>query len=93
MTGSLVVTAKQEGDGVFMLPIFAIASEADGKPFVWIVNTENNKTARRGVVTGEASGANIAISDGLKEGDVVVTAGISALRESMVVKPVSAIGE
>ncbi len=93
MTGSIVVTAKQEGAGVFMLPISAIASEADGKPFVWIVNLENNKTARRDVVTGEASGANIAISDGLEEGDVVVTAGISALQESMVVKPVSTIGE
>ena len=76
-----------------MLPISAIASEADGKPFVWIVNLENNKTARRDVVTGEASGANIAISNGLEEGDVVVTAGISALQESMVVKPVSTIGE
>ncbi len=93
MTGSIVVTAKQEGAGVFMLPISAIASEADGKPFVWIVNLENNKTARRDVVTGEASGANIAISNGLEEGDVVVTAGISALQESMVVKPVSTIGE
>jgi multidrug efflux pump subunit AcrA (membrane-fusion protein) len=76
-----------------MLPISAIASEADGKPFVWIVNTENNKTARRGVVTGQASGANIVVSEGLEEGDVVVTAGISALQESMVVRPVSAIGE
>ncbi len=93
MTGSIVVTAKQEGAGVFMLPISAIASEADGKPFVWIVNLENNRTARRDVVTGEASGANIAISNGLEEGDVVVTAGISALQESMVVKPVSTIGE
>ncbi len=93
MTGSLVVTARQEGTAVFVLPISAIASEADGKPFVWIVNTENNKTARRGVVTGQASGANIVVSDGLEEGDVVVTAGISALQESMVVKPVSAIGE
>jgi RND family efflux transporter MFP subunit len=93
MTGSLVVTAREEGAGVFMLPISAIAAEADGKPFVWIVNTENNKTAKRGVVTGEASGDNIVISKGLKGGDVVVTAGISALRESMVVKPVSAIGE
>jgi RND family efflux transporter MFP subunit len=93
MTGSVVVTAEQEGASVFMLPISAIASEADGKPFVWIVNLENNRTARRDVVTGEAVGTNIAISDGLEEGDVVVTAGVSALQESMVVKPVSAIGE
>jgi RND family efflux transporter MFP subunit len=93
MTGSVVVTAEQEGLSVFMLPIAAIASKADGKPFVWIVNLENNRTARRDVVTGEAVGANIVISDGLEEGDIVVTAGISALQESMVVKPVSAIGE
>ncbi|MCZ6774080.1 MAG: efflux RND transporter periplasmic adaptor subunit [Proteobacteria bacterium] len=93
MTGNIIVTAKQEGASVFMLPISAIASEADGKPFVWIVDSESNKAARRDVVTGEASGANIAISVGLEEGDVVVTAGISALRESMVVRPVSTIGD
>jgi RND family efflux transporter MFP subunit len=93
MTGSVVVTAEQEGLSVFMIPIAAIASKADGKPFVWIVNLENNRTARRDVVTGEAVGTSIVISDGLEEGDIVVTAGISALQESMVVKPVSAIGE
>lgn len=93
MTGSVIVTAKHEGAVLFMLPLSAIASKANGQPFVWLINRKDNTTTRHNVMTGEASGADIIISNGLKEGDLVVTAGLSALQEKMVVKPISAIGE
>lgn len=93
MTGNLIVTAKQEGVGVIMLPIAAIASSAEGKPFVWVVDPSDNKTSKRELVTGEAVGAGIIVSSGLKEGDVVVTAGLSALQDNMVVKPITKIGD
>lgn len=93
MTGNLIITSKKEGTAVFMLPLAALASSPEGKPFVWIVNMADNKTTKRNVVVGEADGADITISEGLKAGDVVVTAGISALQDGMVVKPITAIGE
>lgn len=93
MTGNLIVTSKKEGAVVFMLPVAALAFSPDGKPFVWIVNTADNKTTKRTVEVGEVDGANIIISQGLKAGDIVVTAGISALQDDMIVKPITAVGE
>jgi membrane fusion protein, multidrug efflux system len=93
MTGNLIVTASQQGASVFKLPVSAIASEPDGKPFVWVVNPPDNKVGKRSITTGEASGADVLISSGLKEGDIIISAGLSALQENMIVKPVSSIGE
>lgn len=93
MTGNLVITAAQNGGDIFTLPVAAIVSDADGKPFVWVVNSTDNKTSKRVLVTGEASGGTVIISDGLKNGDIIVTAGLSALQDNMVVKPITVIGE
>lgn len=93
MTGNIIVTARQQGANVFMLPVSAIASEPDGKPFVWVVNPPDNKVGKRSITTGEASGADVLISSGVKKGDMIIGAGLSALQEDMIVKPVSSIGE
>lgn len=94
MTGKVIITGKQSNKGsVLVIPLSAIASAANGKPFVWVVNTTDNTTSQRNVTLGEASGAMVIISEGLKIGDVVVTAGVSALQEGMKVKPITTIGE
>lgn len=93
MTGNLIITAKESGGGVIMLPVAAIASSAEGKPFAWIIDPSDNKASKRALETGEASGGNIIISTGLKNGDIVAIAGIAALQDGMVVKPVTVIGE
>jgi len=71
----------------------AVASNADGSAFVWVITGGDNKLAKRAIITGEASGSMIAVTKGLEEGDIVATAGLSALQENMVVKPVTAVGE
>ncbi|MBL4892552.1 MAG: efflux RND transporter periplasmic adaptor subunit [Rhizobiaceae bacterium] len=93
MTGSLTVTVVGENMTRILLPVVAIASAADGKAFVWVVDKADNKVSRRSISISEASGPNVIIVDGIKEGDVVAVAGISALQDGMVVKPVTAIGE
>ncbi len=95
MTGNLIITANidnTEDNNKYSLPLSAIASNPSGKPFVWVVNGAN-KVAKRDVTIGEASGANVAVSTGIKEGDVIVTAGISSLQDDMQVKPITAVGE
>lgn len=92
MIGTLFVTSIVEEKTRILLPVVAIASAADGKPFVWVVDSTNNKVSKRSISVGEASGPNVIISDGIKKGDVVAVAGISALQDGMVVKPVTAIG-
>lgn len=92
MTGNLIITGKSGDGNKFSLPVSAIASQPSGKPFVWVVDNAK-KVAKRDVTIGDASGANVAVSSGIKEGDVVVTAGISALQDGMMVKPITAVGE
>ena len=92
MSGSLIVTANAGGKESYSLPLSAISSKPSGNPFIWLVNDEN-KLAKRDITIGEASGDSVAVSDGIKTGDVVVTAGLSALQDDMVVKPISAVGE
>ncbi len=93
MVGSLIVTVEQADKSVLNVPISAVSSNADGSAFVWVVAKGDNKLAKRTISTGEASGSVIEVTKGLKEGDVVVTAGLSALQENMVVKPITAVGE
>jgi multidrug efflux pump subunit AcrA (membrane-fusion protein) len=71
----------------------SVASNADGSAFVWVIQVGDNKLAKRAITTGEVSGSTIAVTKGLKEGDIIATAGLSALQENMVVKPITAIGE
>lgn len=92
MTGILTVAISEDQAAQLSVPLTAVASQADGKPFVWVV-VEGSKVVKREVTTGESSGDVITVADGLSNGDIVVVAGLSALQENMVVKPIAAIGE
>jgi RND family efflux transporter MFP subunit len=92
MTGNLIVTGNSGNSDKYSLPVAAIASLPSGNPFVWVVD-DANKVSKRDITIGEATGANVAVSKGIKTGDVVVTAGISALQDGMQVKPITAVGE
>ena len=92
MTGVLTVAVSETYKSSLSVPISAVAAEPDGGPFVWVVFGDGI-VGKRPVKTGSASGGSIAISEGLNEGDVVVSAGLSALQENMTVKPISAVGE
>jgi len=93
MTGVLTVAVGGQGTSTLSVPLTAIASEADGNAFVWIVNGANQTVSRRAVKTGKASGESIVVSEGVQEGEVVVSAGLSALQENMVVKPIKTVRE
>jgi len=93
MTGMLTVTVNDQQIGKLAVPLSAIGSEADGRPFVWLVSSGSNTVAKQAVETGDASGGTIIVTKGLSEGDVVVSAGLSALQDNMVVKPIAAVGE
>jgi len=93
MAGLLIITVDLPDNSVLTVPVSAVASNADGSAFVWVVAGGENKLAKRAITTGEASGSTITVTKGLEEGDVVVTAGLSALQENMVVKPITAVGK
>lgn len=87
MTGSIVVSVQQQGLEKLTIPESALAAEPDGSSYVWVVNKQENSVARRKVTPQSLSGGNISVSGDLQAGDIVVTAGVSFLREGMIVNP------
>ena len=52
----------------------------DGKPALWVVDTKTMQVSLRPVELGEQGSSSIVVSRGLEGGEVVVTAGVHALR-------------
>jgi multidrug efflux system membrane fusion protein len=65
--------------GATIVPSAALQRGADGM-YVFVVNTDRTVTQRT-VKTGSSQGQNIAVTDGLKPGDIVVTDGADNLRD------------
>lgn len=72
-------------------PLSAIAAKPDGSPFVWVVD-ENGKVTGRDVVLGEANGTGVVISEGLSDGDTIVSAGVSEIIEGITIRPITRVG-
>lgn len=68
------------------VPITAVQQSADGKKFVWVV--QKGKAHRCYITVGDTYGNRIAVSEGLKEGDTLITQGYHKLGEGTRVKAV-----
>jgi RND family efflux transporter MFP subunit len=77
---------KQPPAPVVELPGTAIVQE-DERNFVWVVDPKNQTVSRRAVSTrpGHIDGP-VVITDGLAQGDIVVTAGVHSLAEGQRVR-------
>ncbi len=71
------------------IPLTAIATAATGGKFVWLVGADG-QVMRATVTLGDIHGAQVAVVSGLTDGQRIVTAGVSALREGMKVRPLDA---
>ncbi len=81
------ITAELEGPDLtaFMVPETALVRK-DDKPHVWLVDAGKGEVHLVPVETGATAGRTLAVTDGLKEGDRVVTAGVNSLEEGQKVK-------
>lgn len=87
MTATVAVNYRRAsvlGDRI-MVPISAVLKRDNGDQVVWIIG-EDQKSSSRQVTTGTASGSEIEITDGIRPGDRIATAGVSFLREGMKVR-------
>lgn len=73
------------GGDVFRLPSSAITSQ-DGRPAVFVVDPETLTLERKPVALAQQTSAQIIVGDGLDQGDLVVTAGVSKLRPGQSVR-------
>lgn len=88
MTGKLRVTLN--GDArMRRLPLTALY-DVDGQSTVWVVDTSTSRVNMRKVVVAQAQRDSVLISRGLRDGELVVTAGANLLHAGQKVRPVDA---
>nr|WP_114948621.1 efflux RND transporter periplasmic adaptor subunit [Microvirga calopogonii] len=84
--GSTVVgRASATFDEVIEVPATAL-TEANGRPAVWVVDPATQTVALRNVEVARYDPANVTVTQGIEPGDVVVTAGVQALRPGQKVR-------
>jgi multidrug efflux pump subunit AcrA (membrane-fusion protein) len=66
-----------------------VVATANGAPFVWVAD-EDGTVSRRPVAMGATVGDGVILTDGVEPGEIVVTAGLGALREGMRIRPLEA---
>ncbi|MFQ6548167.1 efflux RND transporter periplasmic adaptor subunit [Aestuariibius sp. 2305UL40-4] len=86
-----VISSAPGGDPMLTVPLSAIGADPDGSSFVWAVD-DSSSVSKRSVSLGEVAGGSVAISGDIAEGDTVIAAGVSQIREGMVIRPVTRIG-
>ncbi|MEL6241695.1 MAG: efflux RND transporter periplasmic adaptor subunit [Pseudomonadota bacterium] len=86
------VIASTEGDAAEVsAPLSAIAATPEGAPFVWRVDA-SGVVSQQDVSLGEANGSQVVVTDGLEDGDVIVSAGVSEIIEGMTIRPITQVG-
>ena len=79
---SQFVNVRMELDsvkGAVVVPATAVRQSSNGS-FVWLLNKDET-VSRRGVKTGQSTGVQVQITEGLKAGDKVITEGGDRLRD------------
>jgi RND family efflux transporter MFP subunit len=87
MTATVTVTYRRAGilGSRILVPISAVLNDSSGEQVAWVLGSGQTVT-RRLVKTGEATGSQIEILDGLQPGDRIAVAGGGFLREGMQVR-------
>ncbi|KZK77599.1 Toluene efflux pump periplasmic linker protein TtgD precursor [Pseudovibrio sp. Ad13] len=71
----------------FFVPTSAVGSSPDKSPYVWVVDESEKRVGRRKVLLGTVLGSFIPVLSGLKDGEMIVTAGVSHLSENQLIVP------
>lgn len=69
------------------VPVTALAFDASGEPVVFVFDSGTGRVSRRPVSTGEITNDAVTITQGLAPGELIATAGVSALQDGMTVRP------
>ncbi|MDR2481752.1 MAG: efflux RND transporter periplasmic adaptor subunit [Spirochaetaceae bacterium] len=78
--------ASPEPSAGFVIPAESLQLGADGRYFVYVVNTESNRVQRAPVDTHGFEENGVVVSNGLKDGDIIVIDGAQKLDEGVLVK-------
>lgn len=81
VTGSILLNSPP----VITVPITAL-TESDGKPAVWVIDPSSSAVELRRIEFVRFNASLVIVSNGLKDGEVVVTAGVNVLYPGQKVK-------
>ncbi|SDR37558.1 efflux RND transporter periplasmic adaptor subunit [Pseudovibrio sp. Tun.PSC04-5.I4] len=90
MTASVKVSLNGLGnrdETAFFVPTSAVGAAPDKSAYVWVVNPDDKRVTRRSVTLGTILGAFIPVLSGLKDGEMIVTAGVSHLDNNQLIVP------
>jgi multidrug efflux system membrane fusion protein len=87
MTANVAI-GDRSGVEVITLPLTAV-TQVDGKPAIWVVEPHTSKVNLRPVAIGAYREDGVIVRDGLRAGEVVVTAGVHKLLPGETVRVVS----
>src|SRR5712691_8369734 len=82
---TIVGQVKVQSEPVIQLPGTAL-TQSEGRPAVWVVDPEKKTVSLVPVTVGHYDTSSAVVSHGLKDGDLVVTAGVQALRPGQEVR-------
>jgi RND family efflux transporter MFP subunit len=82
---TIVGQVKIQSEPVIQLPGTAL-TQSEGKPAVWVVDPKKKTVSLVAVTVGHYDTSSAVVSRGLKDGDLVVTAGVQALRPGQQVR-------
>jgi multidrug efflux pump subunit AcrA (membrane-fusion protein) len=90
MTAELVFTLPRDEPGMaglegFMIPIAAAYAEAGDRFSVFVYDAETSTVRKRAIVSGGVLDNYVAVLEGLEEGDVIATAGVTFLHDGQTV--------
>jgi membrane fusion protein, multidrug efflux system len=88
---TIVGSVRTNGKPTIQIPGIALTEE-DGKPAVWVFNPAQKTVELRQVQVLRYTPALVVVSDGLKDGEIVVTAGVHALHPGELVRQLDASG-
>jgi membrane fusion protein, multidrug efflux system len=83
-----VLLGDRGGAEVITLPLTAL-TQVEGKPAVWVVDPQTSKVNLRPVAIGAYREDGVTVRDGLRPGEVVVTAGVHKLLPGETVRVMS----
>jgi multidrug efflux pump subunit AcrA (membrane-fusion protein) len=82
---TIIGQVKIQSEPVIQLPGTAL-TQSEGRPAVWVVDPEKKTVSLRAITVGHYDTSSIIVVDGVSDGDLVVTAGVQALRPGQQVR-------
>jgi RND family efflux transporter MFP subunit len=89
MTGRVILDRYRKNISAvagLAVPSNVVIADADGDPFVWVVDAATMRVSKRLVELGELSGGNASVLSGLSSGDRVIVSGVNSVTENMLVR-------